>query len=47
MRTSDLHVLLLRHTNRLSGCHTVPKGITSFLPILPNFKAGKNICCSF
>jgi hypothetical protein len=47
MRTSDLHVVLQseykRHTSRLSGCHTVPKGITAFLSVFRNFKVGKII----
>jgi hypothetical protein len=37
MCNADLHI------NRLSGCHTVPKGITALQYVLFSFRVGKII----
>jgi len=37
MCTADLHI------NRVSGCHTVPKGVTAVLYLLLSFRARKII----
>jgi hypothetical protein len=45
MRNTDPHPGLFSNyelrTNHLSGSHTVPKGITTLLSVLSNFKVGK------
>jgi len=48
---TDLYATLLSncqlHTNRLSGCRTLPKDITAVLWVLYNFKTGKINWSSF